>query len=297
MAAAISVSMKIGFVNIFGKPNAGKSTLLNALMEEKLAIVSPKVQTTRHRIKGILTEKDYQIVFSDTPGIIEPKYKLHEKMMGAVKNSLEDADVALLIVDVNENLEECDMIFSSLKLSVPALVVINKIDRASQEKIKAAVDFFSDKSYCKKTVTISASSGINKKKFLKEILELLPEGEPFFDTDEISDLQTRFFVAELIREKIYELFGDEIPYQATVVVNEFKEKTTLTKVGADIIVQRETQKAIMLGEGGKMIKRLGTESRKSIEDFLQQKVFLELFVKVRDKWRDNENWLKEYGYH
>jgi GTP-binding protein Era len=289
--------MKVGFVNIFGKPNAGKSTLLNALMDEKLAIVSSKVQTTRHRIKGILTEKDYQIVFSDTPGIIEPKYRLHEKMMDAVKNSLEDADVALLIVDVNENLKACDEIFTALKLKVPAIVVVNKIDRASQEKIKIAVDFFSNNPYYKKVVTISASSGINKKKFLKEILEFLPEGEPFFSGDEISDLQTKFFVAELIREKVFELFGDEIPYQATVVVNEFKEKTTLTKITADIIVQRESQKAIMLGEGGKMIKRLGTESRKSIEEFIQQKVFLELFIKVRDKWRDNDTWLKEYGYH
>jgi GTP-binding protein Era len=289
--------MKVGFVNIFGKPNAGKSTLLNALMDEKLAIVSSKVQTTRHRIKGILTEKDYQLVFSDTPGIIEPRYKLHEKMMDAVKSSLEDADVALLIVDVNEDLGECDAIFTSLKLKVPAIVVINKIDRASQEKIKTAVNFFSARTYCKKTITISASSGINKKKFIREILEFLPDGEPFFDTDDITDLQTRFFVAELIRERIFELFGDEIPYQTTVVVNEFKEKTTLIKISADIIVQRETQKAIILGEGGKMIKRLGTESRKSIEDFLQQKVFLELFVKVRDKWRDNDTWLKEYGYH
>jgi len=289
--------MKVGFVNIFGKPNAGKSTLLNALMDEKLAIVSSKVQTTRHRIKGILTEKDYQIVFSDTPGIIEPKYRLHEKMMDAVKNSLEDADVALLIVDVNEDLKECDQIFTALKLKVPAIVVVNKIDRASQEKIKATVDFFSNNAYYKKVVTISASSGINKKKFLKEILEFLPEGEPFFSGDEISDLQTKFFVAELIREKVFELFGDEIPYQATVVVNEFKEKTTLTKITADIIVQRESQKAIMLGEGGRMIKKLGTESRKSIEDFIQQKVFLELFIKVRDKWRDNDTWLKEYGYH
>jgi len=289
--------MKVGFVNIFGKPNAGKSTLLNALMDEKLAIVSSKVQTTRHRIKGILTEKDYQIVFSDTPGIIEPKYRLHEKMMDAVKNSLEDADVALLIVDVNEDLKACDEIFTALKLKVPAIVVVNKIDRASQEKIKTTVDFFSNNPYYKKVITISASSGINKKKFLKEILEFLPEGEPFFSGDEISDLQTKFFVAELIREKVFELFGDEIPYQATVVVNEFKEKTTLTKITADIIVQRESQKAIMLGEGGKMIKRLGTESRKSIEEFIQQKVFLELFVKVRDKWRDNDTWLKEYGYH
>ena len=295
--AALSYSMKVGFVNIFGKPNAGKSTLLNALMDEKLAIVSSKVQTTRHRIKGILTEKDYQIVFSDTPGIIEPKYRLHEKMMDAVKSSLEDADVALLIVDVNENLEECDAIFSALKLRVPAIVVINKIDSASQEKIKSAVGYFTARTYCKKTITISASSGINKKKFIKEILEFLPEGEPFFDTDDITDLQTRFFVAELVREKIFEYFGDEIPYQTTVVVNEFKEKTTLIKISADIIVQRESQKAIILGEGGKMIKKLGTESRKSIEDFLQRKIFLELFVKVREKWRDNDTWLKEYGYH
>ena len=289
--------MKVGFVNIFGKPNAGKSTLLNALIGEKLAIVSPKVQTTRHRIKGILTEDNYQIVFSDTPGIIEPKYKLHEKMMDAVKNSLEDADVALLMVDVNEDLQECDSIFSALKLKVPAIVVINKIDRANQEKIKTSIDFFSDKSYCKKVITISATSGINKKKFLKEILEFLPEGEPFFGSEEISDLQTRFFAAELIREKIFELFGEEIPYQATVVVNEFKEKSTLVKIAADIIVQRESQKAIILGEKGQMIKKLGTESRKSIEDFLQQKIFLELFVKVREKWRDNDTWLKEYGYH
>src|SRR5574339_1094518 len=160
--------MKVGFVSIFGRPNAGKSTLLNALLQEKLAIVSPKVQTTRHRIKGILTEDNYQIVLSDTPGIIEPKYKLHEKMMDAVKNSLEDADVALLIVDVNEDLEECDAIFNSLKLKVPAILVINKIDRASQEKIKEAVDFFSGNPYYKKVITISASSGINKKKFIRE---------------------------------------------------------------------------------------------------------------------------------
>ena len=288
--------MKVGFVNIFGKPNAGKSTLMNALMGEKLAIVSSKVQTTRHRIKGILTEKDYQLVFSDTPGIIEPKYKLHNKMMEAVKGSLEDADVALLLADVNENLQECDDIFSALKLKVPAIVVINKIDRAGEKKIKEAVDFFSEKSYCKKVVTISATSGINKKKFINNILEYLPEGEPFFTGDDISDLNTRFFVAELIREKIYELFEDEIPYQATVVVSEYKQKTGLIKITADVIVQRETQKAIIIGHGGQMIKKLGTEARKSIEAFIDHKIFLELFVKVKDKWRDNDIFLKEYGY-
>jgi GTP-binding protein Era len=289
--------MKVGFVNIFGRPNAGKSTLLNALMGEKLAIVSSKAQTTRHRIKGILTEKDYQIVFSDTPGIIEPRYKLHQKMMQAVKNSLEDADLALLLVDVNDDWQECDKIFSALHLKVPALVVINKIDRAAEDKIKKAVQFFSEKSYCKKVLTISALSGINKPKFLNNILPYLPEGEPFFSGDEISDLNTRFFIAEFIREKIYELYEDEIPYHTTVVVNEYKEKTGLIKIAADIIVQRETQKAILIGEGGRMIKKLGTEARHSIEAFVQQKVFLELFVKVREKWRENDQLLKEYGYH
>lgn len=265
-------------------------------MGEKLAIVSPKVQTTRHRIKAIMTEKDYQVIFSDTPGIIEPRYKLHEKMMQAVKSALEDADIALLIVDVNENWEEAHLIFEALKLRVPAIVVINKIDRASQEKIKNAVDFFSAKSYCKRTINISATSGINLKNFLKPIIELLPEGEPFYTDDNISDLPTKFFVSELIREKVYELFGDELPYQTAVLVREYKEKTTLVKIVADIIVHRESQKAIIIGDKGNMIKRLGTDARRDIEAFIQQKIFLELFVKVKPKWRENDLQLKEYGY-
>jgi GTPase len=288
--------MKSGFVNIFGRPNAGKSTLLNALMGEKLAIVSPKVQTTRHRIKGILTEKEYQVIFSDTPGIIEPKYKLHEKMMQAVKNALEDADVALLLVDIKEKWEECDQIFSALKLKVPAVVALNKIDLASEEKIKEGVDYFSARPYCKKVITISAQSGINKKKLINGLLEFLPEGDPFYDGDDISDLNTRFFVSELIREKIYDLAEDEIPYHTAVLVREYKEKTTLVKIVADIIVHRETQKAILIGDKGSMIKRIGSEARKDIEAFIQQKVFLELFVKVKPKWRENEMQLKEYGY-
>ncbi len=288
--------MKTGFVNIFGRPNAGKSTLLNALMGEKLAIVSPKVQTTRHRIKAIMTEKDYQVIFSDTPGIIEPKYKLHEKMMQSVKSALEDADVALLIVDVNENWEECNTIFDALKLKVPAIVVINKIDRAGPGKIKEAIDYFSGKKYCKNTITISATSGINIKSFLKPILELLPEGEPFYSEEDISDLPTKFFVSELIREKIYELAEDEIPYHTAVLVREFKEKSSLVKIVADIIVHRETQKAILIGEKGSMIKKIGMSARADIEGFLQQKVFLELFVKVKPRWRENDLQLKEYGY-
>ena len=288
--------MKVGFVNIFGKPNAGKSTLLNALIGEKMAIVSPKVQTTRHRIKGIVTTDEYQIIFSDTPGIIEPKYKLHEKMMDAVKGALEDADIALLIVDVQENWLEANSIFEALRLTVPCIVVINKIDRADPEKINEAVQFFTTKSYCKQVLTISAASGINIKKFLAPILNLLPEGEPFYPGDEITDLPTKFFVSELVREKIYELLSDELPYHTAVLVREFKEKTTLVKIVADIIVHRETQKAILLGEKGSMIKKLGTESRKEIEKFLQRKVFLELFVKVKPKWRENEMQLREYGY-
>jgi len=293
--------MKTGFVNIFGRPNAGKSTLLNLLMGEKLAIVSPKVQTTRHRIKGILTDKNYQIIFSDTPGIIEPKYKLHEKMMQAVKSSLEDADVALLIVDINENWPESHEIFSSLKLTVPAIVVLNKIDTTYREKLEAGISFFAGKSYSKKVIPVSAKENSYKKEIIKNILEFLPEGEKFYQDDEITDLSTRFFVAELIREKIFELFEQEIPYQTTVIVQEFKEKATLIKIRAEIIVHRETQKAIILGEGGKMIKKLGTESRVEIEKFLsgtgeRQKVFLELFVKVREKWREREDYLREFGY-
>lgn len=288
--------MKAGFVNIFGRPNAGKSTLLNALMGEKLAIVSPKVQTTRHRIKGILTEDKYQIIFSDTPGIIEPRYKLHEKMMNAVKTSLEDADVALLIVDVKENLQEEDAVFASLKLKVPAIVVINKADKVDDTEISSAKDFFSSKAYCKTVVIISALKKTGVAHLLETIVELLPEGAPFYDDENISDMPTKFFVAELIREKIFYLYQDEIPYHSTVLVQEFKEKSTLTKITADIILHRETQKGIVLGEGGKMIKQLGTEARKQIEDFLGRKVFLELFVKVRPKWRDNETHLREYGY-
>jgi GTP-binding protein Era len=288
--------MKSGFVNIFGKPNAGKSTLLNAFIGEKLAIVSPKVQTTRHRIKGILTTDDYQIIFSDTPGIIEPRYKLHEKMMQAVKGSLEDADVALLIVDIKDDLKEVNDIFSSLHLKVPAIVIINKADIVRDEEINKAKEFFELQSYCKSVAVISALKKKGVDELLALILAYLPEGAPFYEDDNLSDLPTKFFVGELIREKIFYLYQDEIPYHAAVLVTEFKEKQTLTKIGADIILQRETQKGIVLGVGGKMIKELGTQARKDIEQFLGRKVFLELFVKVRPKWRDNELQLKEYGY-
>ena len=289
--------MKVGFVNIFGKPNAGKSTLLNTLMGEKLAIVSSKVQTTRHRIKGIVTKKDYQVIFSDTPGIIEPKYKLHEKMMQAVKSSLEDADIAILLLDINDNWTNCDAVFSSLKLSVPAIVVINKIDQATNTKVDEAKSFFGQRPFTTKLIVLSAFNKLQVQQLLNSIVTMLPEGEPFFAEDEMTDLSERFFVGELVREQIFALFEDEIPYQTTVLVTEFKQKTGLIKISASIIVQRETQKAIILGEGGKMIKKIGSEARKEIEKFVGQKVFLELFVKVRPKWRENDLFLKEYGYN
>ena len=288
--------MKSGFISIFGKPNAGKSTLLNALMGEKLAITSPKVQTTRHRIKGILTEKNYQLVFSDTPGIIEPKYKLHEKMMDAVKNAMGDADLALLLVDVKDDWNEADTIFTALNLKLPAIVLLNKIDLAQPERIEAATKFFEARPYCKKIMTISALTGLSKKKLINAILEFVPEGAPFFDGDDISDLNTKFFVGEIIREKIYELAQEEIPYHSAVLIREYKEKETLVKITADIVVHRETQKVILIGEKGSMIKKIGTAARKDIEKFIGQKVFLELFVKVKPKWRENELQLKEYGY-
>ncbi|MCX6201476.1 MAG: GTPase Era [Bacteroidetes bacterium] len=289
--------MKAGFVNIFGRPNAGKSTLLNALIGEKMAIVSPKVQTTRHRIKAFLNNPgEYQIIFSDTPGIIDPRYKLHERMMHAVKTALEDADLALLIVDANDNFEETSAIFEALKLKVPAIVVLNKIDAAANGKIAEATEFFATKSYCKKLVKISALQKVHLQKLLAEVLAFLPEGVPFYNEDDLSDMPTKFFVAELIREKIYHLYGDEIPYHSAVLINEFKEKENIIKIQADIIVHRETQKAIIIGERGSMIREIGIQARQDIEAFVGQKVFLELFVKVRPKWRDNDQQLKEYGY-
>ena len=289
--------MKVGFVNIFGKPNAGKSTLLNALMGEKMAIVSHKVQTTRHRIKAILTNEHYQVIFSDTPGIIEPKYKLHEKMMQAVKGSLEDADLGLLIADAREDVKESHEIFSALRLKAPALLILNKSDAIKDEKtLEAAKVFFQQQPYCKEVIVISALKNKGLDLLLERILHYLPEGHPFYEGDDLSDMPTKFFVSELIREKIFQLFQEELPYHTAVLVQEFKEKTTLIKITADIIVQRDTQKGIILGEGGKMIKQLGTLARKDIEEFLGSKVFLELYVKVRPKWRDNETHLKEYGY-
>ena len=289
--------MQSGFVTILGLPNAGKSTLLNALLCEKLAITSPKVQTTRHRIKGILNEPNYQLVISDTPGIIEKtEYKLHDSMMQKVKASVEDADVALLLIDVKGDIPKADAVFTALKLKVPTIVVFNKTDLQTPEKIGHIRDFFNNKTYAKHIIEIAALNKLGIENLIQQTLTYIPQGEPFYMGDELSDLPTKFFVQELIREKLYLLFKDEIPYQSTVLVTEYKEKTTLIKITANVIVQRESQKAIILGEGGQMIKKLGSLARIEIEKFLEQKVFLQLYVKARNKWRDSELFLKEYGY-
>ena len=236
------------------------------------------------------------MILSDTPGIIDPRYKLHEKMMDSVRQAVADTDVALLLLDGKDNLEENDDIFSGLHLKVPALVLINKSERMTKDEIDSAKVYFMDKNYCTDVLAISALRKLNTELLFERIIQLLPEGEPFFDGDEMTDRPVKFFVGEMIREKIFSMYEDEIPYHTAVLVQEFKEKETLTKIQADIIVQRETQKGILLGEGGKMIRQLGTEARKEIEEFIGRKVFLELFVKVRPKWRDNEWQLREYGY-
>lgn len=288
---------KAGFVNIFGPPNAGKSTLMNALLGERLAIVSPKVQTTRHRILGILTEPEYQIIFSDTPGIIDPQYKLHNKMMQQVRSAVEDADVALLMVDATDNPDAFTSIIDSLKLKTKKILLVNKVDLIEdKEKQAELVKAFEERIKPDKTMVISALKKINTKKIIPAILKFLPDAPPFYPDEDISDRPMRFFVSEMIREKIYALYEQEIPYHTAVLVQTFEELPHVTKIRADIIATRETQKMILLGTGGSMIKKLGTQARESIEKFLDKKVYLELFIKVRPKWRENDNYLKEYGY-
>lgn len=295
----MSEDFKSGFVNIFGAPNAGKSTLLNAILGEQLVITSPKVQTTRHRIVGILNDDKYQIVFSDTPGIIlDTKYKLHEKMMLQLKSALEDADVAILMHDISLPIEEFEAIAESLKLNVPVILLLNKTDLLeNKDDVKKHSKLYNDKYPTWKIQPVSAKTGAGIAKILPLILKHLPAGLPYYPDDNMSDRPVRFFVSELIRQQIYTLYHEEIPYHTAVIIDAFEEKTNLTVIKATVIVSRETQKVIVIGKKGSMIKQLGINARKEIEEFIGRKVHLELFVKVRPKWRDNENYLKEYGYN
>jgi GTP-binding protein Era len=286
-----------GFVSIVGKPNAGKSTLMNDLLNYDLSVVNPKAQTTRHRIKGILNSDDYQVIFSDTPGMIKPVYKLHEKMMDAVTESFSDADLVLYVTEIGDrNIDES--IKEKLRSSfAPVFVVINKIDLADQEKIDMAVGFWQDTLNPEKIFPVSALHHFYTDVLLKNIIDRMPEAPPYFDKDEsLSDRDMRFFTAEIVRERILTLYQKEIPYSVEVKVVAYKESEEIDRISVVLFVARESQKAILLGKGGAAIKKLGMESRKKLEQILNKKVFIELTVKVEDDWRDDERKLKRFGY-
>lgn len=287
---------KAGYINIIGKPNAGKSTLCNVLVGEQLSIITPKASTTRHRILGIVNTEDYQAIFSDTPGIIEPAYKLHESMMGAVKDSIEDADVLIVLVDVtNPDLkdEHLNMIAAS---KAPVLLIVNKIDLSDPVTASKVMKEVGEKVNAKETFAVSALKGVNPESLMKSIVSYLPEHEPYYPKDQLTDRNTRFFVSEIVREKIFNNFEKEIPYSTEVIVHDYKEDKDIDRIYAYIIVERDSQKGILLGKHGESIKRIGIEARKDIEAFVQKKVFLDLRVKVEENWRKNEQKLKRWGY-
>jgi len=287
---------KSGFVNIIGKPNVGKSTLMNKLIKQDLSIVTHKAQTTRHRIKGIVSAEDYQIVFSDTPGILKPAYKLHHKMMETIDHSFTDADLVILVVEVGEKKTDEEVLKKIKKLNVPLFVVINKIDLSDQEKLEVIYQYWKEQLKPAEIIPISALEDFNLEILLKKIIEYLPKGPAYFAKDEMSDRNERFFVTEIIREKILLNYKKEIPYSTEVVINEFKDSKDIARIYAIIYVMRESQKAIILGHKGEAIKRIGIQSRKKIEELLGKQVHLELTVKISDNWREDDKQLKRFGY-
>jgi GTPase len=288
---------KAGFVNIIGHPNVGKSTLMNLLMGEKLSIITPKAQTTRHRILGIVNGDDYQVVYSDTPGIVRPHYKLHESMMKFVNTALQDADVFIYMTEANETSFDEEVVAKIKVSGKPMLFLINKVDTITPAEVEEKIKFWKGKFPDAGIIPISAKLNYNTGKITAEVLRLLPENEPYFPKDdELSDRPMRFFISEIIREKIFLLYQQEIPYSAEVVVDSYKEKTDIVVISATIFVERETQKAIILGHKGESIKKLGTLARKDIETFIEQKVYLELSLKVSSDWREDANQLKRFGY-
>ncbi|MCI5081209.1 MAG: GTPase Era [Saprospiraceae bacterium] len=294
---------KSGFVNIIGRPNVGKSTLMNALMGERMSIITNKPQTTRHRIIGIMSDEDYQVVFSDTPGIIkDPSYKMHEVMNSFVRTTFEDGDLMLFVTEMNEKFEDDDPIIERLKaVEVPLFLVLNKTDLVQPQEVLQQIQEWNARIPFTETVPIAALHKNNTETLFKLILKYLPEGPVYYPKDQFTDRSERFFVSEIIREKILLLYQQEIPYYAEVAVNSFKEDQTrrgepLIRIDASIFVGRKTQKPIIIGKGGAAIKKLGTEARKDIETFLEKKVFLELHVKVKDNWRDDDRMLQHFGY-
>jgi len=287
---------KAGFVSIIGYPNVGKSTLMNALVGERLSIITPKAQTTRHRIMGILSGDDFQIVYSDTPGIIKPHYLLHRSMMNAVFASLADADVILLVTESGTPFDNEQVLERLQGQPIPLIVVINKIDLATEEGVREAVSHWQEQFPEAAVLPVSALHKFNLGALLDLIIERLPEGPEFYPKDELSDRTERFFVSAIIRDKIFLLYGEEIPYSCEVAVESFKEEESIDRIEATIFVSRESQKAILLGKQGKAIKKLGTEARRSIEAFLEKHIFLGLTIKVEKNWRENPKMLKRFGY-
>ena len=288
---------KAGFVNIVGNPNVGKSTLMNRLVGEKISIITSKSQTTRHRIKGIVNTDDYQIVFSDTPGVVKPSYKMQEYMLEFSKSALVDADIILYVTDIVENIEKnLDFIDKVNKSDIPVLLVINKIDLTTQEKLEALFDKWKSLIPRAEIFPLSATENFYVDNLYKRIVELLPEGEPFFPKDELTDLPSRFFVNEIIREKILQYYDKEVPYSVEVEVEEFKEDDKRINIMAVIYVERSSQKGIIIGSQGEALKKVGTQARLDIEAFFGKKVFLNLYVKVLKDWRNKDSELKNFGY-
>lgn len=291
------MSHKAGFVNIVGNPNVGKSTLMNRLVGEKISIITSKSQTTRHRIKGIVNTDDYQIVFSDTPGVVKPSYKMQEYMLEFSKSALIDADTILYVTDVVESIDKnLDFIEKVNKSEAPVLLVINKIDLTTPEKLDELFDKWKQLIPKAEIFPLSATENFNVDNLNKRIIELLPEGEPFFPKDELTDLPARFFVTEIIREKILRNYDKEVPYSVEVEIEEFKEDEKRLVIMAVINVDRSSQKGILIGHQGEALKKVGTEARLDIEAFFGKKVFLNLYVKVLKDWRNKENDLKNFGY-
>ena len=288
---------KSGFVNIIGNPNVGKSTLMNALVGEKLSIITSKAQTTRHRIMGIVSSEDFQIVFSDTPGILKPSYKLQESMMKFVTGAVADADVILYVTDTVERGERSAEIIDRIRQSgVPAIVVINKIDLTTPEALEALVDKWQGELPEARIVPASAKENFNIEGLFKTILDLLPEGPAFYPKDTLTDKTLRFFASEIIREKILRFYDKEIPYCCEIEIESYKEEPAIDRIAATIYVARDSQKGILIGHKGEKLKRVGQAAREDMEQFLGKKVFLQLFVKVNDDWRNNERQLRRFGY-
>jgi len=286
---------KSGFVSIVGRPNVGKSSLMNKLVGENLSIITAKAQTTRHRIMGILNGEDFQIVYSDTPGILEPKYELQEAMMGYVKVSLDDADLILLIVELGEKYDE--QLFSLFKtVQTPILLVINKIDTAKGSQVEDKVTYWKSLIAAKEIITVSAKEGANVGLLLDTIKKYLPEHPGYYPKEELTDRSERFFAAEIIREKILLNYEQEIPYSSEVGIETFKEEEAIIRIRANIYVERDSQKGILIGKGGSSLKKVGTEAREDLEKFFGKKVFLETHVKVADNWRKQKLKLKQFGY-